>query len=97
MALLMAVDEESDRIPPGPDSYAAQFGLELHQKFGGGKNIALAKAIASGKALTHEQIQAIADFFETFEPDEEDPGWQNNESPSPDWVCWLLMGNDRGL
>ncbi|MGL4499237.1 MAG: hypothetical protein ACRCU2_09260 [Planktothrix sp.] len=42
------------------------------------------KAIASGKALAHEQIQAIADFFETFDPDREAPGWQNNEYSSPD-------------
>ncbi len=94
MALLVAVAEESDRIPPVPASVAAEFGLELHQKFGGGKNIALAKGIASGKAIAHEQIQAIAMFFETFEPDREDPGWQNNENPSRGWICWLLMGTD---
>lgn len=46
MALLVVVAEESDRIPPVPASFAAKFGLELHHKFGGGKNIALAEAIA---------------------------------------------------
>ncbi|WP_261207573.1 hypothetical protein [Laspinema sp. D2d] len=94
MSLLVALAAQKNRILPEPVSNAAKLGLEWHYKFGGGKNIGLAKAIASRKALTHEQIEAIADFFETFEPDRKDPGWMNHDNPSPDWILWLLMGGD---
>lgn len=92
MSLLVALAAQKNRILPEPVSNAAKLGLELHYKFGGGKNIGLAKAIASGKPLDREQIEAIADFFETFEPDRKDPGWMNHDNPSSDWICYLLMG-----
>ncbi|WP_254566848.1 hypothetical protein [Oscillatoria sp. HE19RPO] len=63
MSLLVALAAQKNRILPEPVSNAAKLGLELHYKFGGGKNIGLAKAIASGKPLDLEQIEAIADFL----------------------------------
>ncbi|MEH2436197.1 MAG: hypothetical protein V7K25_18435 [Nostoc sp.] len=77
-------------------SEAAKRGLALHKKFGGGRNLALAEALAKQKALTMEDINIMVDFFEKFKLDKNDPGWYNPENPSVKWICWSLMGDESG-
>lgn len=86
-------EDEAEIIPPVPASRAAQFGLELHQKFGGGKNLKLAKAIAKQQSLTPKDIDTILDFCDNYVWDDTDAGWMNHENPSVDWIRYLLMGS----
>jgi hypothetical protein len=91
--LQAAQEEDAEIIPPVPASTAAQAGLELHEKFGGGKNLKVARAIAQRQSLTSGDIDVIVDFFDNYEWDDTDPGWLNHENPSPDWIRYLLMGS----
>ncbi len=85
--------EEEIMIPPIVTSLAKR-GLALHEKFGGGRNIAVAKALIGEKPMTLEEIDKIVDFFETNEPDYNDTSGRNSENPSVAWICWCLMGGD---
>jgi hypothetical protein len=87
---------EADLTPPPRVSGIAQLGLELHGKFGGGKNLKLAKKLAKGNKLTLEEIDAMQDFFRNGERDKSASGWGNNNAPSADWICYVLMGRDPG-
>lgn len=91
--LQAAKEEDAQIIPPLPASTAAQAGLELHEKFGGGKNLKVARAIAQRQSLTSGDIDVIVDFFDNYEWDETDSGWLNHENPSVDWIRYLLMGS----
>lgn len=77
-------------------SAEAKRGLALHKKFGGGRNLSLAEALAERKPLTMEDINKMAAFFEKFKQDKNDPGWYNPEKPSAKWICWSLMGGEPG-
>ncbi|MEJ6482708.1 hypothetical protein N0Y54_15465 [Nostoc punctiforme UO1] len=88
--------KEIKLIPPRGASMPALRGLALHKKFGGGKNLTLAEAIAQEKLLTLEDIDKMVDFFEKFKPDMDDPGWYNPEKPSVGWIRWSLMGDQSG-
>ncbi len=88
--------KEIELIVPSIASMAALRGVALHKKFGGGKNLTLAEAIAQEKPLTLEDIDKMVDFFEKFKPDMDDPGWYNPENPSVGWIRWSLMGGQSG-
>jgi hypothetical protein len=96
--LLCAESEvkEIQLIPPLAVSMAARRGVALHKKFGGGKNLTLAEALAEERPLTLEHINTMVDFFEKFKPDMDDPGWYNPEKPSVGWIRWSLMGDQSG-
>lgn len=87
---------EADFTAPPKISAIAQGGLELHGKFGGGKNLAIAKKLAEGSKLTLEEIDAMQYFFRNSETDKSASGWGNNDAPSADWICYVLMGRDAG-
>ncbi|NEU84587.1 hypothetical protein [Nostoc sp. UIC 10630] len=87
---------EIELIVPPAASMPALRGLALHRKFGGGKNLTLAEAIAQQKPLILEDINTMVDFFEKFKPDMDDPGWYNPENPSVGWIRWSLMGGQSG-
>ncbi|GBE93904.1 hypothetical protein [Nostoc cycadae] len=87
---------EEQVIPSQAVSAAAKRGLALHNKFGGGRNIALAEALAEQQPLTMENINTLVEFFEKFKLDQNDPGWYNPEKPSAKWICWSLMGDESG-
>ncbi|MEH2128724.1 hypothetical protein [Nostoc sp.] len=89
-------EDEQQIIPSRALSMAAKCGLALHKKFGGGRNIALAEALAEQKPLTMEDINTMADFFEKFKLDKSEPGWYDPENPSSKWIRWLLMGDESG-
>ncbi|MEH2246595.1 hypothetical protein [Nostoc sp.] len=88
--------KEIELIPPPAATMSEKRGLALHKKFGGGKNLTLAEAIAEEKPLTLEDINTMGDFFERFKPDMDDPGWYNPEKPSLAWIGWSLMGDQCG-
>ncbi|MBD2534293.1 hypothetical protein H6G97_34150 [Nostoc flagelliforme FACHB-838] len=87
---------EIELIVPPAASMPALRGLALHKKFGGGRNLTLAEAIAHKKSLTLEDINTMVDFFDKFKPDMTDPGWYNPDRPSVDWIRWSLMGGQSG-
>ncbi|AUB40552.1 hypothetical protein COO91_06569 [Nostoc flagelliforme CCNUN1] len=98
LSLLCSESEvrEIELIVPPAANMPALRGLALHKKFGGGRNLTLAEAIAHKKPLTAEDINTMVDFFEKFKPDMDDPGWYNPEKPSVGWIRWSLMGDQSG-
>ncbi|AFZ56188.1 hypothetical protein H6G54_06785 [Anabaena cylindrica FACHB-243] len=85
--------EEEIKIPPLIISIAKR-GLALHEEFGGGRNIAVAKGLTGQRPLTLEDLNKIVDFFETHDPDYNDPGWSSARNPSGAWIRWCLMGGN---
>lgn len=98
LSLLLADREDDDKkiiLIPLQVILAANNGLELHSKFGGGRNIAVAKMLIGKKPVSLEHINQMVEFFKTHEEDREDPMWRNQESPSVDYIRWCLMGGSR--
>ncbi|MEH2078936.1 MAG: hypothetical protein V7K89_02645 [Nostoc sp.] len=77
LSLLAAESEvrELELIARSIASMAALRKVALHKKFGSGKYLTLAEAIAQEKPLTLENINTMVDFFEKFKPDMDDLGW----------------------
>jgi hypothetical protein len=98
LSLLLASDQEKQGklIAPGPVQNEASWGLELYGKHGGSKKLRLSQALAEGSAITAKDLDEILDFFENSDIDPSKPGWGDKESPSADWIRWLLMGGDAG-
>ncbi len=97
LSLLLAEREDDDKkiiVIPFQVILSATRGLELHSKFGGGRNITIAKMLIGKRPVSWEDINQIVEFFETHEEDREDPMWGNKESPSVDYIHWCLMGGN---
>jgi hypothetical protein len=84
---------EADFTPPPKISAIAQGGLELHGKFGGGKNLTIAKKLAKGSKLTLEEIDVMQEFFRNGERDENACDFTHNLSVS-DTLCFQFYADN---
>lgn len=102
LALISEEKEEKEKsqsylVPPEPVQEVAKKGLELYRQFGGRDELIISEKLADGKPITMAQAEEMLKFFQYKNIDEQQPGWQNNYSPSADWIQWQLMGGFEGL
>jgi hypothetical protein len=97
LLLLEADDDKTKRIViPYQVILSATKGLELHSKFGGGKNINIAKMLTGKRPVSLEHINQMIDFLETYEQNRDYPRWDGIDIPSIDHIHWCLMGGGLG-
>ncbi|MGV3512169.1 MAG: hypothetical protein ACO1OX_09230 [Novosphingobium sp.] len=80
---------------------AARRGLRLRDKFGrGGTDVGAARArqLASGDALSEDEITSMYSYFARHAVDKKAAGerWNDDGNPSPGFIAWLLWGGDAG-
>ena len=92
---------EPDLTPPAAVAAAARKGLELRASFNrGGTEVGVRRAegLAERKAVTKDDVIAIASYFARHAVDKEAKSheWGDEADPSAGYIAWLLWGGDPG-
>lgn len=88
-----------DLTPPAAVAREAERGLRLREEHGrGGTEVGVARAegLRDRKALTRDDVVAMASYFARHEVDKDGKGWDDKEEPSAGRIAWLLWGGEAG-
>jgi hypothetical protein len=88
-----------DTTPPATVAREAEKGLKLHEQFDrGGTEVGWARArqLRDRKALSRDDVVAMASYFARHEVDKRGHDWGNEETPSAGYIAWLLWGGEEG-
>lgn len=88
-------DEEEMLMPPDAVRSVADLGIYLYENYGGTQKFRIPHLLAQATPISIKDIYEILDFFETNEFNRREPGWGDQDEPSVNWICWLMMGGDR--
>lgn len=92
-------DDGDGHVPPASVALAARKGLALREKLkraGTTVGVAFARELQNRKPLPDTAIRQMVRFFARHEADKRSEHWGEDESPSADYVAWLLRGGDPG-
>lgn len=96
---IKAVLGDNERVPPKKAQNNAKRGLELRKEYGRGMTevgVARAKRVASGGALSENDIQEMAKF--NRHRDNYNPGERENDGgPTAGTIAWLGWGGTTGI
>lgn len=88
-----------DLTPPATVAREAKKGLELREKFHrGGTEVGQHRAeqLSARKALSRDDVVAMASYFARHAVDKSAKGWGDDDAPSAGYVAWLLWGGEPG-
>ena len=91
--------QKPDLTPPAAVAREAEKGLKLHEAFDrGGTEVGWARArqFRDRRALSRDDVVAMASYFARHEVDKSAKGWGDDKDPSPGYVAWLLWGGEPG-